>query len=57
MEMSTFSGNSKTLIQTYLPKTDVELQNVYFVSKKSMENNLPRQKIKLVKNHSYISVR
>ena len=57
MEMSTFSGSGKTSLQTYLPKTDTELGNIYLVGIKSIVNNLPRPTIKLVHNHSYVSIR
>ena len=57
MEISTFSGSGKTSLQTYLPKTDTELGNIYLVGIKSIVNNLPRPTIKLVHNHSYVSIR
>jgi len=55
----TSSSKSPTTsnVKMFFPTTDAAIRNRYVIGKKSIVNNLPRPKIEMFNNHSYVSVR
>ena len=51
------NDDSNSKFDTVIPTTDSALRNVYIVGTSSIWNNLPRPKVCMIDDNSYISIR
>ena len=49
--------NNEATFETIIPTTDSALRNIYMVGSSSILKNLPRPKVGIVDEHSYVSIR
>ena len=48
--------NNEATFETIIPTTDSALRNIYMVGSSSILKNLPRPKVSMVDEHSYVSI-
>ena len=53
----TDDDNNEPTFETTIPTTDSALRNIYMVGSSSILKNLPRSKVSMVDEHSYVSIR